>query len=337
MFGRTPSRLLVTLAIAASMAAVQAPVVIRMGTVAPRTSPWVDALQSMGQAWATSTAQRVRFTAFADRPSESEVIDKMGTGGFAAGALSVVGLADIDEAFNVLAIPFFFESDEELIHVLDRLTPVLAERLKARHYQLLLWGHGGWVQVFSKQPIRTIADLQKAKLFTSEGNAKVVQWYTANGFHPVPRPAGDIAVQLKLPTGAIDATPGVPPLALATQFYRDAPYMLNVRVAPLVAGVIMTDATWNRIPPDDRTRMLEIAKKTQDGLFADAPGLDARHIKEMEANGLKVIALSPTETAAFRTKADEMTASQRGSMIPEAIYDMAVRERDAFRKSKPRR
>ena len=307
---------------------------IRLGTVAPRSSPWVEELQRMGQAWSDATSKRVRFVPYADLASEGSVLARMGTSGLDAAALSVAGLAEIDDAFNVLGIPFFFESDAELIHVLERLTPVLSARIEAKRHHLVLWGHGGWVQIFSKREIRTLGDLQGSKLFTSEGNPRMVQWYTANGFHAVPLAAGEIPKQLKLPTGAIDATPAVPPLALVTQLYKDAPYMLDIRVAPLVAAVVMTDAAWNRLTPEDRSRMLPIAKDTERRLFAQAAGLDARHIKEMQANGLKVAALSQSAGDEFRGAAARLVTTQRGSMVPADIYDLAVRERDAARKTK---
>ncbi len=335
MFRKASVRWVVVLALAASAAvSAQAPQVIRMGSVVPEASPWIAALKSMGQAWAAATAKRVAFRSMPPNPSETSVIQRMGTDGLEAGALSVVGLAEIDPAFNALAIPFFFESDAEFAHVLEKLTPMLTQRLAAKHYQLVLWGHGGWVQVFSKQPIRTMADLQKAKLFTSEGSPDTVRWYTSNGFHPVPLAIGEIPKQLKLPTGAIDATPAVAPLALAMQFYKDAKYMLDVRVAPLVAGVVMTESAWAKVSPEDRTSMLGAAKETQQKLFSQAPTLDASHIKEMQASGLQVIKLDGPAAAQFRAAAEKLGTTQRGSIIPADAYDAVLRERDAYRKTR---
>ena len=329
------TRLAAALVLVACASLAAQTVSLRLGTVAPKASPWVDELQRMGQSWANATSKRVRFVAFGDLPSESSVITRLGTQGLELAALSVVGLAEIDEAFNVLGVPFFFESDAELMHVLNKLTPVFTQRLEAKRLHLMLWGHGGWVQVFSKTPIRSVADLQRARLFTSEGSPKTVQWYTANGFHPVPLPPGEIPKQLKLPMGAIDATPAVPPLALSMQFYRDAPYMLDIRVAPLVAGVLMNDAAWNRLSTDDRARMIDVARATEQRLFADAQTLDARHVAEMRASGLKIVALDRAAAAEFRATADRLTVTQRGTMIPPDIYDLAVRERDAYRRARP--
>jgi TRAP-type C4-dicarboxylate transport system substrate-binding protein len=308
---------------------------VKLGTLAPDNSPWATALKSMGAAWSRETQNRVRLTVFAGTiPSEPSAISRMKLDNLQAAALSAGGLAEIDDAFNVFGIPFFFESDAELAHVQEKLTPMIVARLEAKKFHLINWGHGGWVQVFSKQPIRNIADLKRAKLFTSEGSPKMVQWYTANGFHAVPLATSEIPKQLKLPTGAIDAAPSPPVFAVALQFFRDAPYMLDLRVAPLTSATIMTSTAWNRITPDDRTKVLAIAKDTERQMHAQAPALDALSITQMKAAGLNVVTLDARALAEFKAAADELVKTQRGGMVPADVYDAAVRERDAFRRAK---
>lgn len=315
--------------------AASGPVTIKLGTLAPDNSPWTKALRSLGATWAAATGQRIRLTVFAGTiPSESSAIARMSVDGLQAAMLMVAGLSEIDEGFNVLGIPFFFESDEELLHVQQKLTPLLAKRLEAKKFHLLCWGNAGWIQVFSKKPIRTVADLQRASLYTTEGDPQMAQWYTANGFHAVPLATGEIPKQLKLPTGAINAAPSPPVFALALQFFRDAPYMLDVRVVPLVGATIITDTAWNKISPDDRVKMLDAAGAMEQQLQAQAPSLDRKSIDEMKAAGLTVIALDAAGTAQFRATAERLATTMRGNMVPAEVFDLALRERDAFRRSK---
>jgi TRAP-type C4-dicarboxylate transport system substrate-binding protein len=309
-------------------------VTIKLGTIAPDNSPWTTALRTMGASWATATDHRIRLTVFAGTiPSESSAIARMSIDGLQAAMLMVAGLSEIDPAFNVLGIPFFFESDEELLHVQQKLTPMLARRLEAKGFRLLSWGNAGWIQIFSKKPIRTVADLQRAKLYTTQGDPEMAQWYTANGFHAVPLATGEIPKQLKLPTGAIDAAPSPPVFALALQFFRDAPYMLDVRVVPLVGATIITDTAWNRVSPADRIRMIEAAVAMEKQLFAQAPGLDQKSIGEMKSAGLTVITLDGAGAAQFRAAAERLTTTPSG-MVPPEVFDLAVRERESFRRSR---
>ena len=337
MFGRIPLRFALALALIASVSiSAQMPVNIRLATLAPDNSPWTGALRSMGTAWEKATERRVRLTVYAGTiPSESSAIARMAVDGLQAATLMVAGLSEIDEAFNVFGVPFFFESDAELVHVQQKLTPLIRERLQAKKYHLINWGNAGWVQLFSKQPIRTLDDVKNAKLYTTEGNPKMVQWYTSNGFHAVPLAAGEIPKQLKLPTGAINAAPLPPVYAVALQIFKDAPHMLDVRLAPLVGATVMTDAAFNKISADDRAKILAAASTMEQQINSQAPALDSKSISAMTSAGLQVVKLDPKTAAEFRTAAEKLGATLRGGMIPADVYDLAVRERDAFRKANP--
>lgn len=337
MFGTIRFRFVTALALAATVSlGAQSPINIRLGTLAPDNSPWTSALRSMGTAWEKTTEKRVRLTVYAGTiPSESSAIARMAVDGLQAATLMVAGLGEIDEAFNIFAVPFFFESDAELAHVQQRLTPLIQERLQARKYHLINWGNAGWVQLFSKIPIRTLGDVKQAKLYTTEGSPKMVQWYTANGFHAVPLSAGEIPKQLKLPSGAINAAPMPPVYAVALQIFKDAPYMLDIHIAPLVGATVMTDTAWNKISPDDRTKVLAAASAMERQINTQAPALDAKSVAAMTAAGLQVVKLDAAAASEFRAAAERLGATQRGGMIPADVYDLAVRERDAFRKAKP--
>ena len=101
-----------------------------------------------------------------------------------ANLLMLPGLADIDEAFNVFGMPVLLSSPTRKRARPQKLTPMLEKRLDAKGFKLLAWGSAGWVQLFSKKPISTLDDVKNAKLFTSQGDDRMVQWYKANGFHP---------------------------------------------------------------------------------------------------------------------------------------------------------
>jgi hypothetical protein len=53
----------------------------------------------------------------------------------------------------------------------------------------------------------------------------------------------------------------------------------------------------------------------------------------MKTRGLTVTSLDPKTTAAFRAEAEGFVKSMRGQMVPTDVFDAAVRERDAFRKT----
>jgi TRAP-type C4-dicarboxylate transport system substrate-binding protein len=314
-----------------------AAITLKMATQAPVNSSWHKALLDMGAEWDAKTAGRVKLTVYAGgtQGSEDATIRMMrpGVDQLQANLLMLPGLANIDDAFNVFGIPFFFQTDAEGQYVLEKLTPMFEKRLEAKGFKLLSWGSAGWVQLFSKKPLNTLADIKAAKLFTSQGDEKMVQWYKAHGFRPVALSPGDIPAQLKLTTGMIDAAPSPPYPALLLQIFRDAKYMLDVRVAPLYGAVVVTNEAWSKIESNDRPVVVAAAKTSEKRLLGEAPKLDADSVATMKARGLTVTVLDPKTAASFRAEAEEFVKTMRGNMVPADIYDAAVRERDTFRKT----
>lgn len=314
------------------------PVEIKLATFAPANSKWHIELTDLADTWTKATEGRVTLKVYpgGNQGTEQSVIKKMNpeAGQLQAALLLEPGLAEIDQAFNVFAIPFFFESDAEYRSVQQTLTPLLSSRLEQKKFHLVNWGHAGWIQIFSKKPIRSLAELKEAKLFTSEGDTQMVQWYKANGFNPKALPFNDIAAQLRLPTGLIDTTPSPPYGALVMRYFENAPYMLDVRVAPLVGATIVTDDAWRRISEADRTKMLAAARAMEERVLGGAPKLDADSIAAMQKRGLKVEKLTPAAAAEFRAAADTLTASMRGGIVPADAFDAALAARAAFRKNK---
>ena len=315
-----------------------APVGVKLATLVPRNSLWYGALSDMGAAWARVTEGRVTLTVYADGKlgDEPAAIKLMrpDVDSVNAAFLTAPGLATIDDGFNVLGIPFFFKSDDEARAVRAALTPVLARRLEAKGYHLLNWGDGGWVQIFSKSAIRSLDDLKKAKVFTSQGDDRMAQWYTSNGFHAVPTKSTDIASNMA--TGLIDATPIPAYPASLINLFRSADYMLDVSVAPLYGAMVIAERVWTRISEADRAKMIEAGAAMERQLDMAVPGQDGKALAEMKLRNprFSITKLDDKAQAVFRTEAEKMAASMNGRMVPTDVYELALRERDAFRKSK---
>jgi TRAP-type C4-dicarboxylate transport system substrate-binding protein len=319
--------------------AAQAPITIRLATGAPVNSSWHKALLDMGAAVNAKTSGRVRLTVYAGgtQGDEASTIRMMRPGGsLNANLLTISGLSAIDNSFDAFGMPFFFQNDDETRAVLQKLTPTLDQKLEAKGFHRVAWGSAGWVQLFSKTPVRDLDELKKVKLFTSSGDDRMVQWYKSNGFNPVALSANDIPAQLKLSNGLIEAAPSPPYPALMLQMFRDAKYMLDVHVAPLLGALVISNHAWTQISAADQKVVADAAAGFETKVLAEAPKLDADSVNTMKTRGLTVITLDPKARAGFHAAAEKLVATMRGGMVPADVYDMVVRERDAFRKTKGR-
>ncbi len=229
--------------------------VIKLATVVPENSIWDKNLKQMAEDWKQATGDRVSLTVFAAarRATSRPCFARCAWTRFKARPSPASGSRSIDPAFNVFNVPFFFESYDELNAVIAKLTPVLQKRADAKGFVLVHWGHGGWLQVFTKRPVQTVQDLKGIKLYTSAGDDRMTQWYKANGFQPRAMAMTDILTGLT--TGMIEGLP-TPPLA------RDG------------VPVVPADAVHARYRPGARRRRDGHCEENLDRDFGSRPRKD---------------------------------------------------------------
>ena len=305
---------------------------VKLATLVPERSVWGVLLRDLTEEWKTITDGRVvaRIYPGGVAGDDPDIVRKMRIGQLQAATITVTGLGEIDDAFNVFSIPLFYDSYEEYFYVLDALEPALRQRLEAKGFIFLHWGHGGWVHLFATQPVNTIDELKRLKLFVWAGSDRLVAWWKDNGFRPVPLALTDALPAMQ--TGMIEAVPSTPLAALSLQWYRQTPYMLDMGIAPLVGATVITERAWNKISPEDQERILEASSRAAEKFEIEIPAQDASAIAEMEKRGLTVNA--PTDPATQRgwtDAAESFAAHFSDAFMPPEIYAAAREARDEFR------
>ena len=327
---------LAALLIAAALGSSPAPAlaqasVVKLATLVPEGSVWDKALREMGAEWSSSTQGRVSLRVYPGGVAgdEPDVVRKMRIGQLQAAAVTTAGLASIDPSFNVFNVPMFFTSYPELYATLDKLEPVLRQRLEAKGFVLLSWGHGGWVYFFTKHPVANVEGLRKSKMFIWAGDDQMVTVWKQKGFNPVPLAATDIMTGLQ--TGMIDSYPTTPLLGLTLQWYRSTPNMVGMGMAPLVGGLVMTKTAWAKLPEADRAKVQAACDRMERRLEVEVPRQDTTAVGEMQKRGLKVNPVTGAEAVNFRRVAEEFATAMAGIRIPPDVLALARKERDAFR------
>jgi TRAP-type C4-dicarboxylate transport system substrate-binding protein len=113
------------------------------------------------------------------------------------------------------------------------------------------------------------------------------------------------------------------------------PYMLDVAIAPVIGGQVLTTRAWDRIPEAVRPAILDAARAAERQMQRQIPIDERKAIEEMEKRGLTVARLKGTGAAAeFASVAREYADSMRGEWVPGEVYDEAVRIHAAFRARK---
>jgi TRAP-type C4-dicarboxylate transport system substrate-binding protein len=314
---------------------VAAAIRIRMGTVAPKGSPWHEILMEVRQSWQRISNGEIDLHIYPGGVlgDDPDMVRKVRTGSIQSVAVSQIGLSSIDNGVACLHIPMMYSSYEELDYVRERIAPKLENRLEAQGFVVLNWGDGGWVRFFTKQKARLPDDVRKIKLFTSAGDPESEKLWKEFGFQVVPLSLTDLVTSLQ--TGMIDAF-DVPPLfAMLDGSFKLAPNMIDLKFAPLIGGTVINKRTWEQIPAKYRPDMLRTAREAGEKLRGKIRQLDQESIEQMKQRGLTVIELTPQERAQWQKEAESVYPKLRGRYCPADLSDEVTRLRDEFRSQHP--
>lgn len=309
----------------ATQASAQAPVRIRLGTLAPQGSSYHRILQEMGEKWRTATNGQVQLTIYAGTMgSELELLRRMRAGQLQAAAVTTSGIVSVDPGAAALqSMPMMFRTLDELDYVKSKVAPVLDKRLEDKGFKVLFWADAGWVNYFSREKVERPADFKKLKIFVTAGETEQFDLMKSAGYNPVALEWASVLTSLQ--TKMIDAMPIIPYYALATQVYTVASYMLDVNWLPLVGALIINKKTWDALSPATQAAMTAASVEAAKQFQARGRQESDESVVAMQKRGLNVVKLSPAVQAEWRATGEQLNPKVRGTVVPADMFDEVVR------------
>jgi TRAP-type C4-dicarboxylate transport system substrate-binding protein len=300
-----------------------APPNVKLATLAPKGTTFHQELLAMGQKWAAAPGGGVKLTVYTDGSlgGERDMVRRMRAGQIEAAMLTITGLSEIDDSVAALQnMPMIFRNTGELEYVREKLRPQLEQKFKDKGFVVLFWGDAGWARFFSRQPGRVPDDFRKMKIFTWAGYTKATDLWKMAGFQPVELEVTDILTGLN--THLIDCVTSEPYYSLAGQFYGPAPYMLDLKWAPLVGATVISKRVFDSLPAETQKAMLAAAEASGKKLTLESRRQSEEAIKTMvDKHGLKVTPVSPELEALWRSECEKFYPQIRGSIVPPDMYD----------------
>lgn len=307
---------------------------IKLGTLAPRGSKWLEAIERMKRRWKEVSDGQVTLTVYPGGVAgeESDVIRKMRVGQLQAATITNIGLGVIDRSTVALQIPMMFRSYEELDHVREEMGPEIARRLEDKGFVVLDWGDAGWVHFFSKVPATTPAEMKQLKMYVWTGDPQAEAAWRKAGFDVVPTATSDVLQGLQ--TGRLEAFAIVPLYALAQQWFGVAKHMTPVKWAPLSGATVVTKSAWDKIAPELQAKLKAIAAEESQASRDQIRGLGQKAIDAMKERGLVVHEIDEETRKAWRSTAESAYPVIRGEVVPQEDFEKVERLLREFREAR---
>jgi TRAP-type transport system periplasmic protein len=296
---------------------------LRIATVAPAGSSFHKRLQALSAEWSKGPGGASMNIYAGTQGGEPQIVRRMRVGQLQGAMLTSVGLSQIDRSVTALQyMPLVFHDWEDVDAVRERLRPQLEEQLRKAGYVVLFWGDGGWVRYFSNKPIRRLADLKSMRIYAASGDAESVEIFK-NYYTPVVLEPDQILLGLR--NGMIDGLPIPAILANFSQVPTYAPYMLDLRWAPITGALVVTERAWKQLDAKTQAWLRASSEHAGAEMRRASRQEDEQTVQAMkDKQGLKVTTLSPEAERELRAEISRMYPRVRGNIVPAEMFDATL-------------
>jgi TRAP-type C4-dicarboxylate transport system substrate-binding protein len=308
---------------------------LRIATLAPSGSPWMEVLDKAADEIKTKTSGRVTMKYFegGQQGDERDFVRKIKLGQLDGAAVTAIGLAMIDESIRVLELPMMFQSAEELDYVADKMWPYFQKKFAAKGFLLNDRGEVGWVYFLSKNKVESLNDLKGQKLWMWGDDQLVGAMFKKLGLNGVP--LGVPEVDAGLTSGKINAAYGSPVAAVALQWYSKVKYMTSMPMSFAIGATVISNDAVKKLSAADQQIVSDIGKANAKKLRKVIRKANEDAKSTMTRKGITVVNTPVTMVDEFTKQSQDAWKDMTGKIYSKEELDMVLKYRDEFRAKHP--
>jgi len=294
---------------------------LKVATLAPEGSTWMNLMHEMDERVREATGNEVGFKFYAGgvQGDERLVLRKMRTGQLHGGGFTGNGLGVIAPSLRVLEIPFLLQTEEEIDAVYAKFGPAFEKALDDAGYVLLGWAEVGFVHLFTKRPVKNLTDLRAQKMWLWEGDPLPEAFFQEAGVAPVSLAITDVYTSLQ--TGLIDGVYNSPYACLVLQWHTQVAAMSAVPITHAIGAVVVSKPAYQKVSAEARGKIREIADEVFARLKTSSRRENREAIADIRQAGIEIVAIGDDEMATFRGIGERAAQRGVGTLYPQELLD----------------
>jgi TRAP-type C4-dicarboxylate transport system substrate-binding protein len=323
--------LIALLALSAARPARADNVELRIATLAPSGSPWMDVLDKAAGEIKDKTGGRVTMKYFegGQQGDERDFVRKIKLGQLDGAAVTAIGLAMIDESIRVLELPMMFESPEELDYVADKMWPYFTKKFEKKGFKLNDRGEVGWIYFLSKTKVESLNDLKGQKIWMWGDDQLVGAMFKKLALNGVP--LGVPEVDAALTSGKIEACYGSPVAAVALQWYSKIKYMTSMPMSFAIGATVVSKKSLAKMSAEDQKVIEGLGKASAKKLRKVIRKANEDAKGTMSRKGVTVVQTPIAMVDEITKKSTEMWSELAGKIYSKEELKMVLDARDEYR------
>ena len=308
------------------------PVIIKFATLAPEGTPWMNTMEEMNREVQEKSGGQVAFRFYAGGVAgdERDVLRKIRINQLHGGAFSGFGLGEVLPEIRVLELPMLFRDGQEADHVATALFEHFVAAFTQKNFVLLALNDAGSVYVFSKDAIRTKADMVRSKIWTWQGDPLPQAIFKAYGVVPVSLSLPNVLPSLQ--SGLIDACYGTPLTVLALQWFTKVKYRTSLAITNVMGAMVLSDALWQQLSAEQQTLVREAVRKYNAKTVTNMRQYETKALTLLQTTaGIETVTVAEEEVARLQQISEQVRQEMVGKLYPQESLDRVLALRDTYR------
>lgn len=260
---------------------------------------------------------------------ERDFVRKIKLGQLDGAAVTAMGLAMIEPSILVLQLPMLFATEDELDYVATKMWPYFQKKFEKQGFRLGERGEVGWIYFFSKNKVRTMADLRAQKLW-KVGDIEIGGDILDN-LKLTTVPLGIAEVDTALTSGRINAMFSSPFGAIAMQWFRKVNYMNSVPLTFAIGATVYALESQNRIAVPDRAEIAVLSRRNQKKARTAIRKANEEAKQMLLKKGIVVVEPAKEMVDELSAAAAGVQAAMTGKVFSKTELDTVLRYRDEYR------
>jgi TRAP-type transport system periplasmic protein len=295
---------------------------IKIATVAPDGSHWMQQMRAGAEEVKTRTAGRVtlKFYPGGVMGNDAQVLRKIRIGQLQGGAFTAGGLAERYNGLNLYGIPLLFNSLDEIDAVRSQLDPELAAGLERAGFVTFGFIEGGFANLLSNEPIRSVDDMRRKKVWVPEGDAISFLAMQTMGLSPSVLPVTDVLTGLQ--TGLIEITFASPVAALVLQWHTKVKYITDLPISYSMGVLAIDKGAYSALSAEDQRVVREVMSRYVQRLDHEARDDNRKAMEVLVQSGLTTVPVDAADVTSWRKTIESIHPQLRARPdIDAALFD----------------
>ncbi len=284
-------------------------VTIKIATLSPDGSFWMQQLREGGDQVAKQTEGRVKFKFYPGgvMGKDKDVLRKIRLRQLHGAAVTGNTLNEIYPDIRLYNLILKFRDLAEVDYIRQKMDADIVAGLEQKGLVSFGFSEIGMAYIMSIEPVQELEHMRSRKAWVPENNELALVALKAFSISPIPLPVRDVLMGLQ--TNMIDIVAGSPMAALALQWHTKVKYVSDIPLSYIFATLFIDQKAFNKISAPDqvivRTVMNKIIKvldkkSREDNLLAK---------EAMKKQGIQF--LKPTEKAAEELRTTIVIANKK--------------------------